>query len=156
MKTIVGGTFDRLHTGHKKLLDTASMMAGSDRLTIGLMSDATVSSKQHIVNSFNKRAKGIEEYLLHKKDLNFSVVEIDGIVPSDIDDVVDWSTLECIVVSTETYSGGIEFNNLRSQMKFPQLLIVVLPQVNAYDGKRISSTRIRNNEIDTEGNKILA
>ncbi|MGQ0376937.1 MAG: phosphopantetheine adenylyltransferase, partial [Nitrososphaerota archaeon] len=60
--------------------------------------------------------------------------------------------VEALVTSEETKHQGNILNDLRKQKKLPPATVVVVPMVMAKDGKRISSTRIKNIEIDTEGN----
>jgi len=60
--------------------------------------------------------------------------------------------VEALVVSEETSHKGILLNNLRAEKNLALVQIVIVPMIFAKDGKRISTTRIRNSEIDSEGN----
>lgn len=154
MKTVVAGTFDQLHVGHKKLLDVASMIAENDRLVVGLMADEAVKNKKHPVRSFLDRKADVWDYLLEKKWLNFSIVEINGVIPSNPEEIIGWDKLEAIVVSEETYEGAQMFNIYRGMYDLNKLIIVVVPPVVSEDGNRVSSTRIHHGECTLEG-KLL-
>ena len=60
--------------------------------------------------------------------------------------------VEALVVSDETSNQGQILNDLRKQKNLPPVEVVVVPMVLAKDGQRISTTRIKNQEIDLEGN----
>ena len=60
--------------------------------------------------------------------------------------------MKALVVSEETGSKGAHPNELRAERNLPPVEIVVVPMVLAKDGKAISSTRIKNSEIDSSGN----
>ncbi len=62
---------------------------------------------------------------------------------------------DAIVVSTETEKVAQEINKLREKRGVPPLAIIVVPMVPTEDLERISSTRIRNGEIDHNGRLIL-
>jgi len=55
-------------------------------------------------------------------------------------------------VSEETRNKGILLNELRSKGNLPSVETVVVPMVLAEDGGTISTTRIKNSEIDSSGN----
>ena len=57
-----------------------------------------------------------------------------------------------LVVSEETSSKGELLNKLRLDQDQSPVAIIVVPMVLAKDGSRISTTRIRNSEIDAQGN----
>jgi pantetheine-phosphate adenylyltransferase len=60
--------------------------------------------------------------------------------------------VKALVVSEETSAKGLYLNKLRAERNLPSVEMVVVPMVLAKDGKAISSTRIKNSEIDSNGN----
>ena len=58
---------------------------------------------------------------------------------------------EGIIVSEETEGMAGALNQVRKERGVDKLEVIVVPLVQAYDGHRISSSRIRNGEIDSEG-----
>jgi pantetheine-phosphate adenylyltransferase len=88
-------------------------------------------------------------YLLGNFKGKYSIVELDddwgpGIFDKD---------LEAIIVSDETEKVAFKLNKNRKLRGLEELKIVTVPLVLAKDNKKISSTRIRNNEIDINGKK---
>ena len=63
--------------------------------------------------------------------------------------------VDALVVSEETSIKGDILNVKRSELNLPLVEIVIVPMKLASDGERISSTRIRNAEIDSLGNVIV-
>jgi pantetheine-phosphate adenylyltransferase len=57
-------------------------------------------------------------------------------------------------VSEETEPGALEINRRRVKLGKRPLLIVVFKMILAQDGKPISSTRIRRQEVDRFGRLI--
>ncbi|MEM3069250.1 MAG: phosphopantetheine adenylyltransferase [Nitrososphaerales archaeon] len=149
-KVAVGGTFDHVHAGHKALLRMA--FESGESIVIGVTSDNLVKKLGKIVERrFDKRVEMLKSFLnsffpnrryeIHKLDDYFGPVITDG----DID---------AIVVSDETFSRAREANELRKAKGFKPLKIMIVDIVKADDGLPISSTRIRNKEIDEEGHRI--
>ena len=60
--------------------------------------------------------------------------------------------MKALVVSEETSAKGLHLNELRAEKNLSPVEIVVVPMILAEDGKAISSTRIKNSEIDSSGN----
>jgi len=60
------------------------------------------------------------------------------------------------VVTEQTKQAAIEINSKRKQNGAPQLEIIVIPMKKAEDGGLISSTRIRNGEINRDGRLYLS
>ena len=63
-------------------------------------------------------------------------------------------SVEALVVSEETIGQGEILNKLRAQKNLWPVKIITVPTVLAKDGKRISTTRIKNSEIDPDGNVL--
>ena len=57
--------------------------------------------------------------------------------------------------SEETSKKGDILNALRKERKLDPVEIITVPMKMASDGNRISSTRIRNSEIDSSGNILV-
>ena len=62
--------------------------------------------------------------------------------------------VEALVVSDETNNQGQVLNELRNKKKLPPVQIITVPMFLAKDGQRVSTTRIKNSEIDDEGNLL--
>lgn len=145
-KVAVGGTFDKFHEGHKKLLSTAFEIA--ETVEIGVTSDAFGGLKGDI-DSCEERIASLKSFF---KDMsNFIIVPLDDPYGTTVYD----SSFDAIVVSEETEPTAIKINEIRASKNMKLLDIVVVSFVLAYDGTPISSTRIRRGEIDKNGDVII-
>ena len=144
----LGGTFDIIHAGHMALLDKGFSI--SEKLIIGLTSDELAKKKgKKLINDFQTRYTTLGT-LIQEKFSNsvFDIAKLNNdFGPAAIEDDVDE-----LVVSEETSSKGELLNKLRLEQNQPPVAIVVVPMILAKDGNRISTTRIRNSEIDAQGN----
>jgi cytidyltransferase-like protein len=142
-KIAVGGTFDNFHKGHKKLLQKA--FKNSSMVLIGVTSDEFGGLKGNI-ESYQIRKANLKEYV-YKFNSNFDIIKIhDQYGPSIEDEEID-----AIVVSVETRPTADEINKMREKKCMEHLSILVIEMVLADDGKPISSSRIREKEINKEG-----
>lgn len=144
-KVAVGGTFDKFHDGHKKLLSTAFEIG--DRIEIGVTSDAFGGLKGDI-DSCEERMSNLRSFFSDKSD--FVVIPLEDPYGTTIYD----RDFEAIVVSEETEPTAVEINKIRISKGMKPLDIVVVSFVLAYDGNPISSTRIRCGEINQNGNFV--
>ena len=144
-KVAVGGTFDKFHDGHKKLLSTAFDIG--NEIEIGVTSDAFGGLKGDI-DSCKVRMANLKLFFADKS--NFVVVPLDDPYGTTIYD----GDFEAIVVSEETEPTAVKINEIRISKGMKPLDIVVVSFVLAYDGNPISSTRIRRGEINQNGNFI--
>jgi pantetheine-phosphate adenylyltransferase len=146
----MGGTFDIIHKGHMELLWGAFSI--SDKVIIGLTSDELAKKRgKNPGNDYSARYKKLETTI--RKNFPNSKYII-AKLENDFGPAVLEKEVEALVVSGETESKGIELNKLRSAKGSPPVEIVVIPLVLAKDGTRISTTRIKKSEIDSEGNVL--
>ena len=141
-KVAFGGTFDKFHDGHKKLLSTAFEIG--DRVEIGVTSDAFGGLKGDI-DSCEERMRNLKLFFADKTD--FTIVPLEDPYGTTIYE----DDFEAIVVSEETEPTAVEINNIRISKGMKPLDIIVVSFVLAYDGTPISSTRIRSGEINQKG-----
>ena len=145
---LVGGTFDELHKGHRKLIMTA--FEAGERVMIGLSSDdlARELRKNHEIATYEQRLKELRS-LLRKQGM----LDRAKIVPLDTPYGITLSTTiaDALVVSKETERVGNDINKKRKASGLKPLTLVVIDMVPAEDCVPISSTRIRHGEIDREG-----
>ena len=149
--TALGGTFDIIHVGHIELIQKATTI--SEKIIIGLTSDSYISNNdKKITNNFEQRSKNLEK-LMHEKfpNCSFEIVKLDN----DFGPAVIEGDVDALVVSEETSKKGDILNALRKERKLNPVEIVIIPMKMASDGNRISSTRIRNSEIDSSGNILV-
>ena len=143
----MGGTFDIIHKGHLALFIKAFSI--SSNVIIGLTSDELAKKKgKKTSNDYSQRFKILnseieknfpgKKYQLSKLDNDFGPAVLEGKV-------------QALVVSEETSHQGKVLNQLRSEKNLPPVETIIVPMIKADDGTRISSTRIRNFEIDSQG-----
>ena len=147
----VGGTFDVMHKGHWFLLEETFNVG--ERAIVGVTTDefAVSLKKQHEIDSYENRRRDVVEFL---KDKGF--LERAEIVPlrDPFGPTIDSDILEGLIVSEETEVTAEAINKMRVEQGRKPLLIFVITMVLADDGKPISSTRVRRQEVDRYGRLI--
>ena len=147
----VGGTFDVMHKGHWLLLDEAFKVA--DKVIIGISTDEFAASlkKPHVIDPYEKRLQDVKDFLAERRLLEratfFPLNDPYG-------PTIDNGGLEAIIVSEETEPRAEEINQIRVSKGRRPLLMFVLKMILAEDGKPISSTRVRRQEVDRYGRLI--
>lgn len=145
---MVGGTFDPLHDGHKRLLDRSFALAGpGGHVVIGLTTDSFASRKNHPIRPFIVRKEELEHYIAEIcPPASCRIEPLNDRFGSALD-----ADFDAIVVSEETLPVAVEINNLRKEKKRKKVDIHQISCVLAEDDRWISSTRIYRGEIDVHG-----
>ena len=147
-----GGTFDYIHIGHLKLLSAAFNIG--NHLIIGLTSDDFVKRfkpTSNIKNSYETRYQNLKEKILQNfNDVNYTIIKLED----EFGPVISSSEIQAIVVSEETLVKVQKLNDIRITKCLNPVSVIVVEIAKSEDGLPISSTRIRNGEIDDKG-KIL-
>ena len=142
----MGGTFDIIHRGHITLLSKAFEI--SSKVIIGLTSDDFAKSKgKKIINSYEKRLENLENLIKSNFENSYQISKLEN----DFGPAVLEKGVQALVVSGETSNQGDVLNKLRSAKNLPPVKVITVPMVLAEDGDRISTSRIKNLEIDAEG-----
>ena len=144
----MGGTFDMVHKGHLELLKGAFSI--SSKVIIGLTSDELAKKRgKNPENDYAKRYKTLEDTIRKNfPNSQYTIAKLDN----DFGPAVLEKEVEALVVSDETAPKGDVLNKLRAAKNSPPVEVIVIPLVLAKDGTRISTTRIKKSEIDSDGN----
>eukprot|EP00605_Chrysophyceae_sp_TOSAG23-4_P000773 GSChrysophyteH1.ASY1.ANO1.862.1 assembled CDS len=137
-KVALGGTFDRMHNGHRKLLTLAAAVC-SGPLTVGITGDTMLSAKKGAckITPYNTRRNGVVQFLQSiKPGQPLDVCELSDPFGPTITD----PTIEAIVVSSETLSGACKINELRSRCAMRPLDVLVSRRS---ESSTLSSTFLR-------------
>jgi pantetheine-phosphate adenylyltransferase len=147
----MGGTFDVLHRGHRRLLKQAFTIGR--RVMIGITSDefARTLHKPHRFDAYAKRKKDVERLLSR-----WGVLSRAEIVPltDRYGPTVRESKIQALVVSRRTLQTAYEINARRKARGLKPLIIDPIDLIMAEDRRPISSTRIRRGRIDREGRLV--
>ncbi|MFQ5496813.1 MAG: phosphopantetheine adenylyltransferase [Nitrosopumilus sp.] len=146
----MGGTFDIIHKGHLTLLSNAFDI--SDKVIIGLTSDEFATKKGKILtNKYEQRLENLTSVISKEfSNTSFVISKLDN----DFGPAVLEKGVEALIVSDETRNQGYVLNELRAKKQLPPVQTIIVPMFLAKDGTRVSTTRIKNSEIDSDGNLL--
>ncbi len=148
----IGGTFDHLHAGHKRILDFA--FHSGKKVSIGVSADSFIQKKflSQSIQSFQMRKEFLLDYLSQSgfstRGTIFPLDDIYGIADTD-------TTLEAIVVTRETYPNALKINQKRKQNNLRPLDILSVPFLKGEDSKIVRAERIRKGMINRTGKSYL-
>jgi pantetheine-phosphate adenylyltransferase len=163
---ILGGTFTPIHNGHRALLHKAFQTASHDGLddghvVVGLtdseLAEQTRSQAGHATSlgNFESRRDTLNEELTGLGAAYSASYEIIRLEDTQ-GPAATRPDVDALVVSPEAKAQrrAHSINEQRVSDGLPRLEVHTAPFVVAEDGTRISSTRIRNGEIDEHGRPI--
>ena len=142
---LVGGTFEFFHLGHQKLIQTA--LSHCTTLEIWVISDEIAHKKDIRISSWQERCDFLQSKLSLEEISRISFHEL-------IDDygiAIYHNTASAIFCTNETKSNCISINEIRFKNDLKELSIIEVPHVLSADGNVISSSRIRDGDIDSNG-----
>ena len=147
MRTVaVGGTFDILHVGHKKLLEAAFSGAAGGKVLIGLTTDEFANmGRERTVRPYSERERTLRDFL-RRFSAPYDIIGIDNRFGFALEEDFD-----ALVVSEATKPTGEEINRLRRENGRKEVRIITVPHVLAQDSIPVSSTRVLDGEIDGNG-----
>lgn len=141
--SILGGTFDRFHEGHKHFLSAA--IEQSEFLTIGITTPALFDHKPYseTIEDYEIRKKNVENYL-NQADLEgkFNIIQLTDIYGNALTE----GDLDAIFTTHHSLKNVEKINEERQKLGFPPLEIVFVEPLLDSTGEMISSSRIREEE----------
>lgn len=146
-KVLVGGTFDRLHLGHKLLL-TKALNITCNQLIVGITDKTMLKNKVlfELIEPIEIRINNVKKYL---EELNVHQVKITIIIIYNNYSIsITDETLDAIVLTDETLNTGLDINSIREINKLKPLKIVQIKRT------KISSSMLRINDIALSQKKI--
>lgn len=148
-KVVLGGTFDRLHNGHKVLLNKAAELASED-VVVGVTDKDMIIKKSlfEMIEPVEFRIKRVVDFVEDISGEAKCLAEpiIDPFGPSTR--ILD---LEAIVVSRETVKGADAVNKKRNEKGMSQLDVIIVELVEGSDEilneTKISSSSKRREDL---------
>ena len=144
--TCLAGTFDRCHLGHLFLIQT-SLLLSKSHYFIGVCSDDMIKHKgpfSLIQPNFIRRKK-IEEIINLNGYNNYNCLYEVNTIYDAVDMAGRDKDLKCLIVTTETYKGGLYCNEIRKKNNLDEVDICTINviNINLDDINKISSSLIR-------------
>lgn len=142
----VGGTFDRLHAGHRLLLTVAAWVTSST-LLVGITDDSLIAHKQHnnVIASVDTRGEHVLEYLRNiyprPPNVNISVLHTPGGLSAT------HPSIDGLVVSRETLASANNINESRRERGLDRFTVIVVDILHHRNRVKLSSTVLRQQAV---------
>lgn len=148
----LGGTFDHLHAGHKRILEFA--FHSGQYVSIGVTTDQFIQRKflSSSIQPFEQRLSQLTDYLKQNNwDTRASMFPLEDIygIAATADNI------QAIVVTKETNANAQKINIRRISKKLPPLDILMVPFLKGQDRKIVRAERIRKGIINRNGKSYL-
>ena len=141
---LLGGTFDRLHDGHRALILGTSLEC--DHLQIHVTSDSMITDKDPLIQDIDTRLKQLQEMLI-QESINASL----HVLHDKYGPAVSLEKCSVIGCTEETLSSCEEINKIRMKGGLSPLRIVKIGHILDEGGQILSSSRIRSGIVDQNG-----
>ena len=149
--TCLAGTFDRCHTGHLFLIQS-SLLLSKSHYFIGVCSDEMIKHKGPLclIQSNYIRRKKIEEIINLNGHNNYDCTYEVQTIYDSVDMAGREKDLNCLIVTTETYKGGLYCNEIRKKNNLNEVDICTINviNINLDNINKISSSLIRKDILD--------
>ncbi|CUG87041.1 cytidylyltransferase, putative [Bodo saltans] len=151
----VGGTFDRLHSGHKLLL-TVSALHTFDKLRVGITGPELLTKKKFAekLESFETRKRNVETFL--------RLLRSDDDLELELEPIEEFSGgtdriagVEALCASPETLPAIPKINALRRERQLNDIVAIPIYFVGG-DTPSVSSSRLRELESQRDQEKSTA
>lgn len=143
----VGGTFDRFHKGHQRLVFEACQSGRA--VSIGILKEKIEKNRlSGFIQPYAIREKQVEAFVKkHGYEKKTRIITIYDAYGPAIED----ATMDAIFVTKETKQNAVRINAMRKKQDLKTLAIIAIPFEKSEDKKIIRSTRIREGNIDRLG-----
>lgn len=150
--TVVGGTFDRLHQGHKHLLGEG--FARGAKVTIGISSDKFAKERSKAdIQKYEDRLKALQDFLALENFLERATfLNLNDVFGSTLDD----DSIDSIIVTKNTLEGANQINTERKRRGLKLLKLIRSPLIAGEKKKVISSTNIRQGLTNRQGDDYFS
>lgn len=141
----IGGTFNALHTGHKRYIEIAFLTA--EKVIIQLTSDKMAKRIKHYqVHSYNERLEQLSSHLDQQGWTNrYQVLQLDS--KKQLENFILNSTFDVAVVEPAYFEDFVEYNKHLNHLKKNKICIIYKPRTVDRSGNEISSEMIEKKKI---------
>jgi len=143
---VIAGTFDHLHKGHQKLLTTA--LKSAKAISCGLTSNNLTKNKSlsSLIQPSQTRLQALNHFF---SDYPNSI----NIFPltHPLRPAITSAKFDSIIASTTTQTTVNQINQLRLKNHLKPLKPIIIDLIKSSDNQSLSSTRIRQGQINRQG-----
>jgi len=147
---VLGGSFDRLHAGHKLML-TVAVVSCAKYMEIGITDESMHTKKKfrELIQPYDLRASTVLSFV---RALNPWIEYVILRLIEPYGNTMTSSALHAIVVSPETERAAFEINKVRTSASLSPLQIIVIRYVLSpkalTEENKLSSTALREMEVN--------
>ena len=141
---LIGGTFDRFHSGHMSLIETG--LSQCEKIEVWITDDEIAQPKDRLVKNWEERKADLE----HATSTYSARISI-HLLSDKYGPALENQHATAIICTNETIDNCLEINSQREENGLEPLEIISVDRVISWNRKPISSSQIRAGVMDREG-----